>query len=387
MRAAPDLRASPCLDVRVHAHVDEIPAAEWDALLDPDDLLATHRFVKACQDSRIEDASWRHVAVRGADGRLLAVAPLSLVQVRLELLSGTALRGVAAAVRRAWPGFLRVKVLLGGLPVSLGASALRVRAREDTGAVLAAVARAADEVAAELGAPLVAFKEFAPRELEVADALAPHGYFRAESLPACTLELPWDGVDGWLAAMRAGYRRQVRSALAARAAGALRVRTLEGLGDARDRIFALYGEVIERARYRLERLNREWFERVEAAFGPALRTILVEREGSLLAAAILLSGPRTCRFLLVGMDYARARHHQVYPNLVIEVVSEGLRAGAERIELGQTSYAMKGRLGGLPSSRAMYLRHRSPAVHAVLSAARTTLFPRVEPEPRRVFRS
>lgn len=374
------------LEVRLHRHVDELPEAEWDALAGPDDLLATHRFVKACQDAGVEGAAWRHVAVRQG-GRLVAFAPLSCMRVRLDLLSGTALRGAAAVVRRAFPRFLSLPVLLGGLPVSFGTSALRVAPDADPHRVAAAVAGAAERAAAELGAGLIAFKEFPPGEWTRSEPLLDHGYFRAPSLPGCTLELPWRSFDGWLAAMRAGYRRQVRSALRARAAGRLRVRVEPGLGGALDGVLRLYGQVMDRAPHQLERLERPFFERLEAALGPACRTILIERDGALLAAAVLLRGSRTLWFLLAGLDLPRARPHQGYQNLVIEVVAEALRSGAERVELGQTSYAMKGRLGGTPSDRVLYLRHLRPTVNRLLAASRSTLFPRLEPSPRRVFRA
>ena len=132
------------------------------------------------------------------------------------------------------------------------------------------------------------------------------------------------------------------------------LRRAEGLGDRAREVVALYAQVMDRAPYQLERLPPAFFGRLEAAAGLRCRTLLLEREGDLLAAAVLLRAPRSLVFLLAGIDYTRARAHRVYPNLVVEVVAEAIRDGAARVELGQTSYLLKGRLGGIPSERGLY---------------------------------
>jgi hypothetical protein len=373
------------LDVQVFTRAAEIPAAEWDSLVDPDDLLAQHWFVRVCEESGIEAAVYRHVLVRDG-GALAGLATLSLMRVRLDLLSETGLRGLSAGVRRLWPSFLTMPVLLGGLPVSFGASTLRIHPEASGGAVTAAVAEAAEAASAELGAGLIAFKEFGPADRSHAERLVEHGWFEAASLPGCALEIRWPSFDAYLAGLRSGYRRQLRADLAARAASGLVLRRAPGLGGRRDEILALYGQVMDRAPYQLERLPAAFFARLEEGAGERCRTILLERAGDLLAAAILLRSPRTLVFLLAGIDYAQARAHRVYPNLVAEVVAEAIRDGAERVELGQTSYLLKGRLGGTFSPRSLFLRHRRPAVHRALRLAAPLLFPRSTPLSRRTFR-
>jgi hypothetical protein len=342
--------------------------------------------VRVCEDADVEGASYRHVAVRDG-GALAGIATLSLLRARLDLLSGTGLRGLSAGVRRLRPTFLTLPVLLGGLPVSFGTSLLRVHPAADAAAVIAAVAGAAEEVAAELGAGLVAFKEFAPHERAQAGRLAEHGWIEAASLPGCALEVRWTTFEAYLADLRAGYRRQLRADLAARARGGLALRVAGGLGGRAREVVALYGQVMDRAPHQLERLPPAFFARLEAAAGPRCRTLLLERAGELLAAAVLLRAPRSLIFLLAGIDYARARAHRAYPNLVAEVVAEAIRDGAARVELGQTSYRLKGRLGGTPSERVLYLRHRRPLLHGALRLAAPALFPRHAPLARRPFRA
>jgi len=371
-------------DVQVHADLDAVDAREWDSILAPDDLQGTHRFARACRDARIEDAVLRHVVVR-QHGRLAATATLTRLTVALDLLAPGPLRHIAGAVRHAHPGFLRVPFVLCGLPVSFGASSLRFAPDADAVAALHAVARAMDEFAEESGASLLCFKEFTAGEADRLGSLAELGYFAAPSLPGCSLRVPWGDFAAYLGAMRAGYRRQARAGLAARRSVPLEVTRVDDLAPECGRIHALYEQVMDRAEHRLERLPRAFFERLAAEMGPAARALLLHSDGRLEAAAVLLHAGDTLTFLLAGIDYAHNREHVAYPNLVLEVVAEAIRCGATRIELGQTSYALKTRLGGVPDPRWIFLRHRGEKRRRIMRAAAPLLFPQTSVPVRRVF--
>ena len=368
------------------ADIADIDPAEWDAIIDPDDLQATHRFVSICQRSGVEQATYRHVMVRSA-GRLVAVASFSRMDVRLELLADKRLRAVIQRVRRASPGIMVVPVAFCGLPVSFGQSCLRIAPGADLPAVLGVIRRELEAFGAETDAVIYCFKEHGPAERAIAAPLRDGGYFRAASLPACRLAIRWRSFDEYLDALRAGYRRQARATLRAREVHGLRFRTVEEFGEHCPQIFALYEQVMMRAAVQLERLNLRFFVELNREMGPQSVAILVERHGETVAAAVLLFAPRLATFLLAGIDYRHNRVCHAYPNLVTEVVAEAIRRGATALEMGQTSYALKLRFGASTTERAIYLKCRNRFMHTFLEAARPALFPEVGPPARRVFRT
>jgi predicted N-acyltransferase len=369
---------------RVFDDLDEIDPGEWDSLLEPGDLHAAFRFLRTCRHAGIADATYRYLLVDDG-GRLAATAALTCLTVALDLLAPRAVRAVARVGRAIHPPFLRLRVLFCGLPVSLGGSCLRLAPDADPGRVLPLVTGAMEEFAQAQGAGLLCFKEHTEAECAPLDGLRSYGYFRAPSLPASYLPIEWPDFDAYLAAMRSGYRRQVRASLAARSTRGLTFRIVEDWAAECPGIHALYEQVMERAEFQLERLPLAFFERLNAEFGSGARALLLERDGRLEAAAILIYAPRVLTFLLAGIDYARNRADRAYQNLVAEVVAEAIRCGAARLELGQTSYALKSRLGGLPDPRWIYLRHRRGLTHQALRAASGLLFPAVPTPARRVF--
>ena len=371
--------------VQTHSDIAGVDPHEWDALLAPDDLLSTHRFIRVCQRSRVADAAYRHITVH--DGRqLLAIASFCRMQVALDLLSTGVVRGAIQGIRRWRRGFCRVPVAFCGLPVSFGQSSMRLRPGTDAPAIAGLVAQELERWARTSGAAVLCFKEFSPREQPVVEPLTERGYFRVPSMPSCTLAIAWHTFEEYLGAMRAGYRRQILANLKARESLGLTVRLVPAWEAQAVRIFPLYEQVMDRAPFQLERLNLAFFQHLAADLGDQTSAILVERGGALLAAAVLLHAPGALTFLLAGIDYAHHRQCQAYLTLVTEVVAEAIRQGATRLELGQTTYDLKGRLGAEMSARWLYIKCPNPAVHLTLRAASKALFPTISPPPRRVFR-
>ena len=372
--------------VRAFRHIAEIAAADWDSLVPPDELQMRHAFVRACEEAEVEHAEYRHLLVYRR-GVLVGIASLFRMTVRLELLCPGFLRSLIETVRRAYPRFLRPTLLFCGLPTSAGRKCLAFRAPSDARFVLAQVAAYMEQAARELGARLLCFKEFRPVEAECLDALREHGYFRAFSLVSFRMALPWRSFQEYLGAMRAGYRRQAKATLRAAAAAGLRCRTVAGEDADWERFFALYEQVMDRAQFQLERLNLAFFRNLARYLPGQVRAITIERGDDLLAAAVLLETPGLTTFFMTGIDYERNGAVLAYPALITEIVADAINAGTGSIELGQTSPALKSRVGGVPEPRYLYFRYRSRWAHALFRLTAPLLFPEDSAPPRRVFRA
>lgn len=379
-------RRPSAIRLEVHARIDDIDPGQWDSLLSPDDLQASHRFIKTCQDSGIEDTVYRHVLVYEGDD-LAAVASLCRMTANLDVLAPPALRAVSGEIRRLRPSFLRIPVLFCGLPTSFGQSCLRFAPGADRAAVLRTLAGLTEELGQELGSELFCFKEFGPEARRDLDHLMEAGYLRLPSLPSCRLQLRWPSFEAYLGAMRAGYRRQARADMSTADRRDLRVRRLNDFQDEAGCLHRLYDEVIDRTDFHLERLPRAFFENLNANFEENASALLLECDGIVEAAAILLKGRETMTFLLAGIDQRLNHHNHSYPRLVLEVVHEAFREGVKTLELGQTSYAVKARFGAQSVARWFYLRHGARMTHQLLRLASGKLFPSHPMPARRVFRS
>lgn len=372
--------------VRAFRSINQIAAAEWDSILPPDEIQLRHAFVRACEDADIEHAEYRHLLVF-REGELAGIASLFRMTVRLELLCPGALRSLIEAARRVYPRFLRPTLLFCGLPVSAARPCIAFRSPADAPFVLAQVAGFMESVAGELGARLLCFKEFRPAEALLLDALREHGFFRAFSLSSFRMALPWQSYEAYLGAMRAGYRRQARVTLRRAAAAGISCRTVPGEQYDWARFFVLYEQVMDRARFQLERLNLDFFRNLSAYLPDCVRVIEVQRGDELLAAGVLLETSGLTTFFMTGIDYDLNGAALAYPALITEIVAHAIRSGTGGIELGQTSPALKGRVGGEAEPRYVYFRYRSKWAHALFELTAPLLFPEDRVPARRVMRS
>ncbi|MBV8458789.1 MAG: N-acetyltransferase [Acetobacteraceae bacterium] len=71
---------SAALTLTLHTRIADIPARDWDACAGPDNPFVSHAFLSALEDSGSAGArtGWlpQHAALRNAEGRLIAVAPM-----------------------------------------------------------------------------------------------------------------------------------------------------------------------------------------------------------------------------------------------------------------------------------------------------------------------
>jgi hypothetical protein len=367
--------------------MEDIDPACWDALVRPGDYQASHRFIRVCEHARIGSARFRHVMLFERC-RPVAIASLFFMKVELQLLAEGMPRRILDALQRIGPETTRIPVVFCGLPISLGGSCLRIAEGTDVLAVMQRISRAMTDFARESGTGFVCFKELDQGEQErLGPYLSRLGFFTAPSLPGCRLDLDWPDWQAYLHAMRAGYRQQVHQDTKAMARSGLRFEHGQGLQLDTATVHRLYGQVMARAPNRLEVLPEVFFQLLAQEFQGSLHSIVGRLEGEPIAIAILLWQPPVCHFLLVGLDYAHLESTHVYPNLVAEVLRRAQTLGATQVELGQTSYALKGRLGGLTTPRHFWLKHLGGVQHALLARASPWLFPPALVRARRVFKT
>jgi hypothetical protein len=91
-------------------------------------------------------------------------------------------------------------------------------------------------------------------------------------------------------------------------------------------------------------------------------------------------------FLLVGLRYERLATYDVYFNLLAAIVKLAIERGCRRLDLGQTSYYAKQRLGGEGGKIYFYLRSRKRTVRALTWAFQRALFPELALRRQRVFK-
>ncbi len=166
------------------------------------------------------------------------------------------------------------------------------------------------------------------------------------TLPAILLENRFSTWEAYRDALRADYRRRL-----CRLRGIRERTTLQKTPCAAftGTLHQQYLQVLRHSHARLETLPPVFFRELPAPF----ELTVCSREGVPLGWTITLRHGGYFSFFMGGTERRDPDSHEVYLLLLEEVVRDGIRAGAQTIDLGQTAEIPKMRMGGLPSPRYM----------------------------------
>ena len=324
----------------------------------PGRLICSHRFLRAVQEAGINDCRFLYPVVYLGE-RIVAHTCMYLVTSELDMFGEGWLGAVVGAVARRFPSVTRFYSLECGTPVALG-NTISVRPETDRSTVLDALARESLHLAASYGVDGVLFRDFLDDELAGVALLADHGFRLVPNLPVASFAMGWATPEAYVAALRSPYRRAFRQRREAFARSGLVARATTDFAPLADALTALWRQVYDRAReYRREVLPPTFFSRMAEELGAVAEVLLLERQGRILAFALLFQEDDRLIWPYCGLDYSANEEYELYFNLLYEILFHGMRRGVREIDMGITTLDAKKRVGATVNPLHMYMRHQS----------------------------
>jgi predicted N-acyltransferase len=383
------------LRVEYYKSIHLIEETVWNSLLTEHDVFNTHRFISVVENARVENASfWYLVFYDGEE--IVGHAVLSSFSISLDLFISK--NALIRTIKKIRPGFFTVNILFCGLPVSFAQSNLKVK--DDTYAprVVEEVAKEMEKIATVENINLLCAKEFKGKESDLYSTFLMSNFFKAYSLPYMTMNLHWDSFTEFLKNLRHPYRRAIKLSL--RKSGGERPKIhlphevyddhqpVWLLGDimllpAQD-LYEMYLPVMDRTPTKLETLNYEFFEEIQRSYKNKMEVLVVQQQGKVLCAGILLQHQNELTFMMVGRKDAKDKAHS-YFNLVYGILELAISRGVHRINLGQTAYWVKQRIGGESVDVYIYFKSRKKIINWILKKLNKVIFPKLDLKKLSVF--
>ncbi|HEY0791045.1 MAG TPA: GNAT family N-acetyltransferase [Chthoniobacterales bacterium] len=272
-----------------------------------------HRYYELTQDTLGNQFQHRYLLLRDRQGTLRAVQPFLIVSQDLVTGVPRPVRRAVQRVRKVFPRFLKLKMIMVGCSAGEGDLA---HGADGTG--LAWTAKALGDVLPLLGrrfrASLIVFKDFPAKYRTVLDPLTTRGFARIPSMPATGLNLDFDSFEGYMAArlshaMRKNLRRKFRKAMA----GAPVV--FEACNDASawvNELVPLYRAVFERSELKFEELNADYLRELGRRMPDRARFFLWRLENRVVAFASCLVHDGVLKDNYIGLDYSVALDRHLY---------------------------------------------------------------------------
>ncbi len=376
----------------VHNDINDIDTKTWNGLISKDHLFHQHHFLSLLNESKVEEAVMQFLTIREND-IIVATAVLSSFEINLDLFIGD--NGIINTIKHIFPKFFKIKVAFCGTPISAGHKNIFVQDLKIQDQVLELIAPYFDKYCKKNKIKYAIFKEFYSEELEQYQVLKKYNYFSAYSLPTTFLALEHGSFDDYLASLRANYRRQIK-------------KTLQKIGQTTPLInhvskdnpsfktyhsnefdaktfYKMYVSVMNRATVKLEMLNEVFFENFFKKMHQELIILTLEYKNEVLATYILAKGQDELIFIWTG-KYGDKDSYDSYANLMIAMVKLSFDLGFKRINMGQTSYYPKLRLGAIPKELFIFFKAYNPIKNFILKSLKNEIFPKEKTPELNVFK-
>ena len=200
---ASDRSDKPLLETLIARRVSEIPAEDWNKVFP--DVLEGYDFYRTLDDSGLGQFTFYYIMVYDGEAPAGAAACF-LMKYPLDTSIRGPLKHITNSVRKRLPDILSVSALICGMPLGSGGIGIS----GDTAAVMDAILRGMEQIAAEKKAAILAFKDFDKSYAKALDPLRKRGFSKLDSLPFAELELRFKDFEEYLKSLSGATRYDLR---------------------------------------------------------------------------------------------------------------------------------------------------------------------------------
>lgn len=303
-------------------------------------------------------------AVYGNDVRLLAGAAFLRYDFRLDMPLGASFRRLGDWLVRVAPRLVRVPLIALGSPLA-DRCALTFDAdldREGRHEVFGALLEGFMAEAKATRADVLAIKDL-PDDLarDLHPVLATYGYTRIASLPIALLDLPFESEEEYVASLKPSMRADLRRKLR-QSDGKVQFVVGAGVRDLGPKLERLYEETRERSKAdygEFDQLSPGFLESLLTSMPGKARLVTCWLGETLAGFNLFFSDRRRAVAFKIGLRGDLARSHNLYFLNWMWMVRHCIAERIPLLEMGQTTYELKTRLGCRLEPSWIYVRHRT----------------------------
>lgn len=308
------------------------------------DRCKDHRFYELIEQTLANDFEYHYIELEDAAGNVRAVQPVFFV--RQNLVEGVPgkIRAIVDFIRRKFPRFLTMRVLMVGC--AAGEGQLGTLDSNDDAWLAQTLAGVLANYAKQNKAPLVVWKDFPANYRASLATLTENGYARVPSMPMTRLRLGHKNFDDYLGTLGYITRKSLRR----------KFRKIEGLAKIDmavatdiapyvDEIYPLYLQVHDRSPMKFEVLTKEFFSSIGPTMPERVRFFLWRIEGKLIAFSLCLICDDTLHDECLGLDYDVALKLHLYFYTLRDVLSWAMAQSIGAYSSGPLNYDPKLHLG------------------------------------------
>ena len=195
-----------------------------------------------------------------------------------------------------------------------------------------------------------------------------------ETLPTCILKNTFASVDEYLSSLRSGYRRRINIAI-----NNCKDIEIKEINDNSIDVYHLYLNTYNKSNYKLEKLEKGFFEKIEA------EKLIFLKNNKTIGFVLIKQDNDKLIFMLCGMDY----HYDttdLYYYMLFNIIKYAIDHKCEIIDFGQTSEETKMKFGALLEKKYFYAHHTNPILNYAVKLGKNILEYKYDFPEYRVFK-
>jgi len=327
-----------------------------------------HRYYELVEETLANDFEYHYAVLEDGSGNIRGIQPIFFV--RQNLIEGMrgAFRKIVDLIRKKFPRFLTMRVLMIGC--AAGAGELGACNPEDEQFGAEALSATLRKYARENRASLVVFKDFPAGYRSTLAILSEHGYARVPSMPMTRLKLSFQNFDEYLQTLgyvsRKSLRRKFRKT---ERAAKIDMEVVNDITPHIDAIYPLYLQVHERSPMKFETLTNEFFCRVAKVMPERARFFIWRETDKIIAFSLCLVCGDTIYDECLGLDYDVALDLHLYFYTMRDVVRWAIDQRFRYYCSGPLNYDPKLHLGHELAPLDLYVLHTRALLNPIFRFA------------------
>jgi predicted N-acyltransferase len=342
-----------------------------------------HRYYDILEQTLDGDFEYHYLLLEDRSGAVRAIQPLFFV--RQNLVEGVPgkIRSAVDLVRKKFPRFLTMRVLMVGC--TAGEGHLGVCSPEDESWVCEALHASLHTIARQNKASLVVLKDFPSRYRATLSSFSANGYARVPSMPLTRLALNYADFDEFLSTLSKATRKDLRRKFRkTERAPKIDMEVVKDITPHVDEIYPLYLQVHERSALKFETLTKNYFASLGQQMPERTRFFVWRQGGKIVAFSLCLVYGETIYDECIGLDYSIALELHLYFYTLRDIISWSLEQRLKYYCSNPLNYDPKLHLGCELVPLDLYVKHTVPFINLIFRRAVKYLEPtRHDPVLRR----
>jgi predicted N-acyltransferase len=279
-----------------------------------------HRYYEIVEETL--QCGFEHCYLRVEDdaGEVRAIQPVFFVRQNLvEGIPGQ-VRSVVDSIRKIFPRFLTMRVLMVGC--GAGTGDLGACDDNDEASVANVLQATLRTFAKQNKASLIVFKDFPANYRSTLDVLRSNGYARIPSMPMTRLSLQYENWDEYFRTLSKATRKDLRRKFRkAERAPTIEMEVVHNITPFIDEIYLLYLAVHERSPLKFETLTKDYFRAIARRMPERARFFIWRQNDKIVAFSFCLVCGDAIYDECIGLDYSVALDLHLYFYTLRDIIS------------------------------------------------------------------